>query len=434
MGDIGAVGAMGAQGLSNSLEDAYQRRMQAAIAQNNEDYRNKQLAQQDALQRLKMQELTDAATERHLARKDADQIRAEAQARAQLPLIPLNTNVSPETVHRMTDRGIPPEAFSMAPHDAGIPDQAAAPPQSLAEDPSQGPTPMPGTTANAPLTGLRRVPSPAETESQRRRDAMQQMIELYPVGSPERKIIEYKNATGQNPPSGLTPPPPKSSIHNTDQGLAEIQGNVATPVRDQNGNVVKPPPSAAGTRLVGIDTVNEAGDKVRKFVNPQANAEYVKPAGGTVENRVASAKAVNQTGDDIIKQLSEPKFAATVGPLMGNYNTLRDFLGNPPPEFSHLAGQIESFSLANMGVHGMRSVEGADKINKDLLGKRHTVASLIASIKGLQGFSTHLIENETKTKTKKTTTDSGTIRARDTQGVLHEAPAGTKLPADWTQE
>ena len=33
-----------------------------------------------------------------------------------------------------------------------------------------------------------------------------------------------------------------------------------------------------------------------------------------------------------------------------------------------------------------------------------------------------------------TAAPTGTIRARDAQGKLHEAPAGTALPAGWKQE
>jgi hypothetical protein len=116
----------------------------------------------------------------------------------------------------------------------------------------------------------------------------------------------------------------------------------------------------------------------------------------TVENRAASAKAVNQTGQDIINQLSDPNVAAMVGPAMGRYNTVRDFIGNPPPELAQLAGEIESYALANMGVHGMRSAQGAEQI-KTLLDKKHTPASLIATIKGLSQFSSHFMENEGQT-------------------------------------
>jgi hypothetical protein len=123
---------------------------------------------------------------------------------------------------------------------------------------------------------------------------------------------------------------------------------------------------------------------------------FQKGTSGATETRLASAEAVNQTGKDIIAKLSDPAFASKVGPVMGRFDKLRDFIGNPPPEYAELAGQIESYALANMGVHGMRSAEGAKQIAK-LLEAHHTPASLIATINGLNGFSTHFMENEGRT-------------------------------------
>jgi len=105
---------------------------------------------------------------------------------------------------------------------------------------------------------------------------------------------------------------------------------------------------------------------------------------------------VTQTGNDIIAKLSDPRYASTVGPVIGRYNSLRDFIGNPPPELSELAGLIESYSIANMGVHGMRSAQGAQMIRK-LMESKQTPGSIIASIKGLNGFAVHFMENEGRT-------------------------------------
>lgn len=121
--------------------------------------------------------------------------------------------------------------------------------------------------------------------------------------------------------------------------------------------------------------------------------KFEKGASAATETRLASAQAVNQTGDDIIAQLSDPKVAAMVGPAMGRYNSVQEFIGNPPPELAGLAGAIESYAIANMGVHGMRSSAGAEQIKK-LLDKKHTPESLIATIKGLSQFSQHFMENE----------------------------------------
>lgn len=120
---------------------------------------------------------------------------------------------------------------------------------------------------------------------------------------------------------------------------------------------------------------------------------FEKGTSATTETRLASAQAVNQTGNDIISKLSDPNYAKAVGPVMGRFSTVQDFIGNPPPEYAELAGQIESFALANMGVHGMRSAQGAEQIKK-LLNQHHTPASLIAAIKGLNSFSEHFMQNE----------------------------------------
>jgi hypothetical protein len=151
---------------------------------------------------------------------------------------------------------------------------------------------------------------------------------------------------------------------------------------------LRPAPQAP---LVMVQTVDAQGNPVTKFVKKEADASYLKPANATTANRVASAEAVNKVGNDIMAKLSDPKYAAVVGPALGRASSLQDFIGNPPPEFAELAGEIESYALANMGVHGMRSAHGAEQI-KALLSGRHTPASLIASIRGLQNFSNTFVD------------------------------------------
>jgi hypothetical protein len=170
------------------------------------------------------------------------------------------------------------------------------------------------------------------------------------------------------------------------QHIAQRNYDIKNPLHDPNDTLVKVEHQDANGRTV-VEYLPRSDVKGKTFD---------KPVSAALANRLASAKAVNQTGDDIIAKLSDPAIAATVGPVMGRFNTLRDFLGNPPPELAELAGAIESYSLANMGVHGMRSAEGAAKINQ-MLNEKGTPASLIAKIKGLQQFSAHLLENEGRT-------------------------------------
>jgi hypothetical protein len=154
-------------------------------------------------------------------------------------------------------------------------------------------------------------------------------------------------------------------------------------------------PRAAGDKLVKVEHKDPATGRTVIEWLPQSELrgqKFEKGIGATQETRLASAQAVNETGADLIAKLSDPAFAERVGPAIGRFNTIREFLGNPPEEFSDLAGTIESYSIANMGVHGMRSVQGAEHIKK-LLDQKHTPQSLIAAIKGLSKFSNHLMED-----------------------------------------
>lgn len=162
--------------------------------------------------------------------------------------------------------------------------------------------------------------------------------------------------------------------------------------------------SAAADKLIKVEHMDEATGRTVIEWLPQSEVRgqtFKKGVSGTLDNRLASAQAVNETGDDMIQKLSDPVYAAKVGPVLGRFNTLRDFIGNPPPEFAELAGQIESYSIATMGVHGMRSTTGADEIKK-LLDQKHTPASIIATIKGLNAFSNRLMKNEGRVTTPST--------------------------------
>ena len=170
----------------------------------------------------------------------------------------------------------------------------------------------------------------------------------------------------------------------------------------------QPAPSSAGgigSDLVKVEHQDENGRAVIEWI-PKSLLQgqiFKKTIGQTVESRLASAEAVIQTGDDLIAKLKDPQCAAAVGPVLGRYNNLREFIGNPPPEFRELAGQFESYSLANMGVHGMRSAQGAEMIKKMLEGKQ-TPESLIAAIKGLNAFGEHFMANEGRKPTQPVTT------------------------------
>lgn len=201
---------------------------------------------------------------------------------------------------------------------------------------------------------------------------------------------------GENPPADLFAQPKPTS---------EPIMRIGT-----NGTVQRIGDAPPGTHFVNepqppanvvIQTDNGAGLVNPRSPNPtvtpirDASGNQVRPkAGQTMESRLASAKSVLQVGNDMIRELSDPTLAAQLGPVMSRYNSAADFVGNPPPEFSKLAGEIESYALANMGVHGMRSNTGAEAIKATLGQGRHTPASIISTIQGLNTFANHLTENE----------------------------------------
>lgn len=360
MGDMGLAGMGGAAGAGDALQTLFQERMQAAAAQRAQ----KQLEQNDALMRMKAQEHADEVAQNLEFKRQAEKDRTDAakasadtrnaqQARTTYPLLPM-TGISASTQQQMTGPGqMPTELFPVTPT------SVAAPPESIAApDQPQGLTPIPGTIANSPAPMARtfdRIQTPAEAQtSQSTADKV------------EAARLAAENRTNDNE-------------QRAKDRLAQI--------------------AAAGANrpvsTVTIQTQDDQGHNVTRVV-PKSEAigkTYKKGVSGATETRLASAEAVNQTGEDIIKQLSDPKVAASLGPAMGRYNSVREWVGNPPPELSELAGAIESYALANMGVHGMRSAQGAEQIKK-LLDKKHTPESLASTIRGLSKFSEHFMQNE----------------------------------------
>lgn len=199
---------------------------------------------------------------------------------------------------------------------------------------------------------------------------------------PVRRFIEMEDAGAK----------PIAELFKPDKPIQKTVAPGGYVLDENNKPVFHAPPTPHEAPTVLIQTVDENGNPVTKMVQKHAGDSYAKPANATTATRVSSAETVNQVGNDIIHKLSDPAFMAAVGPAMGRSGTLRDFIGNPPPEFSELAGQIESYALANMGVHGMRSAQGAEAIKK-LLDQRHTPESLAATIRGLNDFSTRFVQN-----------------------------------------
>lgn len=212
-------------------------------------------------------------------------------------------------------------------------------------------------------------------------------------------------------------------------GTADQQAKQdAQQTRDENA--AKPTGAAASAdKLVKVEHQDENGKTIIEWL-PESELRgktYRAPTPAATLNRVASAESVNNVASNLLSKLSDPAYASKLGPIMGRFSSMEDFIGNPPPEYSDLVGEIESYALANMGVHGMRSAQGAEMIKK-LLSGHHTPESLAATIKGLQTFSTDFVANQKPPKPGgKTDTTTAAPQAPDLSGL--KAGSGRQFSA-----
>ncbi len=187
----------------------------------------------------------------------------------------------------MTGAGLPPEAFPPSPIDA------PAPPPSLAAPGQTEPSPMPGTLANSPAPSQQtftRIPTAVEKKDEDAKAAQQKLLELFPVGSRERALVEYEVGTGKNAPAGLQPiPKAPPQQHFTPLPQYDEKGNPTAPMAfDSNTGTARAIPGVATNRpapgaaqdaqhekakkeaLSSLDQLDQAIENARNFIGPGA--------------------------------------------------------------------------------------------------------------------------------------------------------------------
>lgn len=380
MGDMGLVGMGGAAGAGDALQNIFQERLQAAAAQRQQQ----QLEQNDALLRIKAQEHADEVQQnlelkrqtekdRVDAAKASQQTRLDKQASDTFTMNPIGANLGPTQGPRAQQLGFPVQQI------AGPKVQQTTGFMPLPSAPSQGPGMQPmgdlSPVGGAPAVGPQIAPGASTT-------ATTQMPDTFQRGATQADMVQQQGAADKVEAARVAA---ENRTNDNEQKAKDRLAQIA---------------AAAAARPVPdkLTKVEHKGPDGRTIIEWKPQSElrgqtFDKGVSGATETRLASAQAVSQTGEDIIAKLSDPKVAAMVGPAMGRYNSVRDWIGDPPPELSELAGALESYAIANMGVHGMRSVQGADQIKK-LLDKKHTPDSMISTIKGLNSFSQHFMQNE----------------------------------------
>ena len=165
----------------------------------------------------------------------------------------------------------------------------------------------------------------------------------------------------------------------------EIMDSTGKPV-PEGVNEGAPAPGNPLSGLFVVKGIDEMGNPIETVQKKVEGAVFHTSPGAVVENRIKSAQTVIMQGDQVIAKLKDPQYASRLGPIMGRYNSVLDFIGNPPPEYAELAGAIESIAMANMGVHGFRAMQGVQDLNVSM-SRIKTPEALTAYLNGLHSFA-----------------------------------------------
>jgi hypothetical protein len=161
------------------------------------------------------------------------------------------------------------------------------------------------------------------------------------------------------------------------------------------------PDSSSKGQFVG--TTEEGGVKKAVIFKDGAFSTTDLPGGqalggkttvAAVANRVVAAKNSLSMGDELIAYLDKPEVKAALGPMMGRVTGWKGLVGNIPPELAELKGIIKSWSELQPAVHGMRSADMAEEIERDA-PMHWTPEALKGFIQGFQRTAKTVANSET---------------------------------------
>lgn len=395
-----SVGFEGAWGQQN-LADAIRQRMIDALSQKQIEHG---MSVEDQKLALEKQRYEQEAADRALLRSQQGQAFNETLAEktgANLGAGP--SIISPQFAERFKNTSLAP----LITPDKTLPSTSLA-----AAAPMVGETggTAPTVTENAPtLTGqLRFAGLPALNKQAADEATISQMANDPNTPAAIRGFLRVRQALpkGENIDYHLITEPngPQKNITDANYmlngkpvvGLKNSQGRIFVQGQDVTDKVtpyVPPAQPAVAITDNGIFGINR-GNLTGSPITDASTGQPLQPKlGETLQARVKSAQTVAQVGNELIDKLRDPAIAAKLGPAMSRYDTAADFFGNPPPEFSFLKGAMESYALANMGVHGMRSNNGAEAIKATLGLGRLSPENIIQTILGLNSFATDFMKN-----------------------------------------
>lgn len=123
------------------------------------------------------------------------------------------------------------------------------------------------------------------------------------------------------------------------------------------------------------------------------------------------------------------------GPIAGRVTGLKGVVGSNDPDIGTLETIKHQIGMAQISAHGMRSAHGIDGAAESILNSfKNGPDAVKASINAARNSVKTFTGDVERAKNPTQAAPQGVIYARDPQGKLHQAAAGTPLPQGWTQE
>jgi hypothetical protein len=114
-------------------------------------------------------------------------------------------------------------------------------------------------------------------------------------------------------------------------------------------------------------------------VIPSKFASNVKPT-NAARDKAQQAQVIQFAGNTLMEHIRQN--ADQLGPVMGRYNSMADFIGNAPPEYKSLAAELGSWVALHPAAHGFRGVKAAEEFQKTFGNVWNSPESLVAGIQG----------------------------------------------------
>lgn len=142
-----------------------------------------------------------------------------------------------------------------------------------------------------------------------------------------------------------------------------------------------------------------------------------------MRDRSQQANIIGETSKQLVQDITTMK--DHIGPVMGRYGTLTDFIGNPPPEFARLASELTTYIALQPAAHGFKGLRAVQEFEKSIGTPIRTPEALINAIGGnVQGLQPMMGAGEWTPPVRATPRSMAAPRLQKKPGATHGAPSG----------